>query len=87
MGASERVEGTVPATHRRIVLRGLQMDPDDFDHDAWQALRQAIRRDDLNAVSELLASKPELVGLNTTLGSCLHFAASKGRLAIVLRLV
>ncbi len=63
------------------------MNPPDFDHDAWQDLRDAIRSDDHARVTSLLSKKTELLQLNTTLGSCLHFAASKGRLAIVQQLI
>src|SRR5262245_65552 len=59
----------------------------DFDSDAWQELRQAIRNDDLEKVVSVVSRKPELLCLNPTLGSCLHLAASKGRLNIVKKLV
>src|SRR5215831_11240870 len=62
------------------------MASDVFDHDAWQELRQAIRNDDSAAASALLSTKPEFVYL-TPMGSCLHFAAAKGRLGIVRKLV
>lgn len=58
-----------------------------LNHDAWQEFREAVRSDDLEAVERILQAHPDLVGAKTVLGSCMHFAASKGRLEIVKKLV
>lgn len=63
------------------------MKPNDFDHDAWQELRRAIRNDDPSSVTRILSKMPELLHVYTSLDSCLHLAAEEGHLNIVQLLV
>lgn len=54
----------------------------DFNENAWQGLRQAIREGNLNSVARLLSTSPELLRM-TEPNPCLHLAAREGRLNIV----
>jgi hypothetical protein len=55
---------------------------DNYDEDAWYELREAIRSNDVKGATKLLKKNPELLHVVQP-NSCLHLAASKGRLNIV----
>lgn len=63
------------------------MNPDEFDRDAWQELRQAIRNDDLGLVGRLVSQHPEYLSAASWRDSCIYFAAGQGRLRILRMLV